>query len=581
MPIEVVMPRLGWDMQVGRLAEWLKHDGDEVAVGDAICTIEGDKATSELESLDSGVLRIPPDSPPPGEEVPVGTVLAYLVGPGEEVSFAAAGGSPGSAGTSAPRAAGAPPIVATPTSSDAGAGPRLGATADDVTVSEPPPTSGSGPRPQAGAAQHQRIREQAQQPGLERTAGAAGIASIGPGRHQALDTGGGGVGSSVTAGAELIGHGRAQPTAAPARRQVASPRARRAAADLGVDVGSVIGSGRAGRVLERDIRAAAAPSGTAPVPFPVAPVAASGTPAERVGPSVAEATAPGPSGTTASGRAADTAAALAGTTTAGPGSAAMAGPTGGTAAGLAVGAAVPDARGDGAAAQPLGQIRRITAARMAESAHTVAPVTLTTEADATRLVELRAQIRADIDALGILAPPLSYNELLVKLLAVALAEQPALNASWRDGRVVQHPDVHIGVAVDTERGLLVPVVRDVRTRSLAAISRELQSLIAAAQDGALSVDQLKGGTFTLTNLGMYDVDAFTPMINLPECAILGVGRIVARPVVVDAGSRDGRRAPYADAQPDLRSSAGRRCAGGPFSPAGQAARRAPDPGLLR
>ncbi|MBV9358649.1 MAG: 2-oxo acid dehydrogenase subunit E2, partial [Chloroflexi bacterium] len=197
------------------------------------------------------------------------------------------------------------------------------------------------------------------------------------------------------------------------------------------------------------------------------------------------------------------------------------------------GQAAAASAGEAEAAQSLSQVRRITAARMAESAHTVAPVTLTTEADATRLVELRAQIRADVDALGIVAPPLSYNELLVKLLAVALAEQPALNASWRDGRVVQHPDVHIGVAVDTDRGLLVPVVRDARNKSVATISRELQTMISAAQAGALSVDQLKGGTFTLTNLGMYDIDAFTPIINLPECAILGVGRIVPRPVVVD------------------------------------------------
>jgi pyruvate dehydrogenase E2 component (dihydrolipoamide acetyltransferase) len=474
VPIEVVMPRLGWDMQVGRLAEWLKHDGDQVAVGDAICTIEGDKATSELESLDSGVLRIPPGSPPPGEEVPVGTVLAYLVGPGEEIPFATATQSltpPGRApsppsdlaaltATSTPSAPGGPPIVATPTASDASAGPPLGATADDVTVApEQRQMPGSGATPPAGAPQYPRTREQERQAERGRDAAAAGSAPIGSRRQQAFERGG--VQSAATAGAEAIGPGRAQAPRARERRQVASPRARRAAADLGVDVRSVIGSGRSGRVLERDIRAAVASAAT-------------------------------------SGRAA------------------------------------PAAAREAEAAQPLSQIRRITAARMAESAHTAAPVTLTTEADATRLVELRAQIRADSDALGIVVPPLSYNELLVKLLAVALAEQPALNASWLDGRVVQHSDVHIGVAVDTERGLLVPVVRDVRTKSLATISRELQSLIAAAQDGALGVDQLKGGTFTLTNLGMYDIDAFTPIVNLPECAILGVGRIVPRPIVVDA-----------------------------------------------
>jgi pyruvate dehydrogenase E2 component (dihydrolipoamide acetyltransferase) len=424
------MPRLGWDMQVGRLAEWLKHDGDQVAVGDAICTIEGDKATSELESLDSGVLRIPPDSPPPGAEVPVGTLLAYLVAPGEPAPFSTPD-QPAGSPNSRPPAAGAPSIVAMTSAPNAGTGPPLGATADDVATSAPARRGGSSMR-------------------------------------------------GATAGAAPIGPRLAQAASAPPRRQVASPRARRVAADLGVDVRSLIGSGRSGRVLERDVHAALARSAVAggvAAPRTVQPSGARAVPAD------------------------------------GQGTAASA--------------------GEDEAAQPLTQIRRITAARMAESAHTVAPVTLTTEADATRLVELRAQIRADIDALGIVAPPLSYNELLVKLLAVALAEQPALNASWRDGRVVEHPDVHIGVAVDTDRGLLVPVVRDARDKSLATISRELQTLISAAQAGALSADQLEGGTFTLTNLGMYDVDAFTPIVNLPECAILGVGRIVAKPVVVD------------------------------------------------
>jgi len=86
MPTEVIMPRLGWDMKVGSVAEWLKRDGDRVEVGETICMIAGDKATTELEALDSGILRIPPRSPELGEEVPVGTVLAYLVAAGEDVA---------------------------------------------------------------------------------------------------------------------------------------------------------------------------------------------------------------------------------------------------------------------------------------------------------------------------------------------------------------------------------------------------------------------------------------------------------------------------------------------------------------
>src|SRR5262245_49857668 len=90
MPVEIVMPRLGWDMKVGSVAEWLKHDGDEVKSGEAVCLISGDKATTELEVEDSGVLRIPGDSPEPGVEVAVGTLLAYLVAPGESILTAGA-----------------------------------------------------------------------------------------------------------------------------------------------------------------------------------------------------------------------------------------------------------------------------------------------------------------------------------------------------------------------------------------------------------------------------------------------------------------------------------------------------------
>jgi pyruvate dehydrogenase E2 component (dihydrolipoamide acetyltransferase) len=180
---------------------------------------------------------------------------------------------------------------------------------------------------------------------------------------------------------------------------------------------------------------------------------------------------------------------------------------------------------------PMSGIRRITAARMAESAHTTAPVTLTTEADATELVRLRSQISADLAGASLQAP--SYNDLLARLVALALLEHPALNATLADDRIVQHAAVHIGIAVDTERGLLVPVVRDAHSKSVQQIAAESARLIERARAGAAAADELRGSTFTITNLGMYDIDAFTPIINLPECAILGVGRILARPVVVD------------------------------------------------
>jgi pyruvate dehydrogenase E2 component (dihydrolipoamide acetyltransferase) len=166
---------------------------------------------------------------------------------------------------------------------------------------------------------------------------------------------------------------------------------------------------------------------------------------------------------------------------------------------------------------------------MAASAHTAAAVTLTTEADATELVRLRDHLKSDPSQ-----PVPSYNDVLAKLAAQALLEHPHVNARFEGDNIVQSAAVNVGIAVDTERGLLVPVIRDVQKKPLRQIARESAALIEAARTGRVNADDLHGGTITITNLGMYEIDAFTPIINLPECAILGVGRIVPKQVVVDA-----------------------------------------------
>jgi pyruvate dehydrogenase E2 component (dihydrolipoamide acetyltransferase) len=178
-----------------------------------------------------------------------------------------------------------------------------------------------------------------------------------------------------------------------------------------------------------------------------------------------------------------------------------------------------------ASSLPLTGVRAIIAERMAASHSQTAPVTLTAEADAKALVELRKQLAADGVAV-------SYNDLLLSVLARALREHPRLNASLDGDTIRLWPRVDIGLAVDTERGLLAPVVRDVASKGLAQLAAETKALIERAQVGRCAPAELTGGTFTLTNLGMFGIDAFTPLINQPETAILGVGRIKARPVVV-------------------------------------------------
>jgi pyruvate dehydrogenase E2 component (dihydrolipoamide acetyltransferase) len=174
---------------------------------------------------------------------------------------------------------------------------------------------------------------------------------------------------------------------------------------------------------------------------------------------------------------------------------------------------------------PLSGVRGLIAERMALSHSQTAPVTLTTEVDATALVELRSALASDnIEA--------SYNDLLLCVLAHALREHPRLNATWL-GNIMLWRAVHIAIAIDTERGLLAPVIRNVDRKGLGQISQESKALTARARLGACTPEELRGSTFTLTNLGMFGIDAFTPLVNLPECAVLGVGRIKTQPVMVD------------------------------------------------
>jgi pyruvate dehydrogenase E2 component (dihydrolipoamide acetyltransferase) len=175
-------------------------------------------------------------------------------------------------------------------------------------------------------------------------------------------------------------------------------------------------------------------------------------------------------------------------------------------------------------ALPLSGLRAVIAERLSASWRERPHVTLTTEADATNLVSARQQLTAE------LGQKVAYDALLVALVARALREQPGLNVRLTDQGIERLSEINIGVAVDTERGLLVPVVRDAAAKSLLQVQRALAELVERALAGRSLPDDLSGGTFTITNLGMFEIDAFTPIINPPESAILGVGRIVNKPV---------------------------------------------------
>lgn len=172
---------------------------------------------------------------------------------------------------------------------------------------------------------------------------------------------------------------------------------------------------------------------------------------------------------------------------------------------------------------PLKGVRGIIADRMATSVHTTARVTLVMEVDATEFVAMRERLKAKVAEAWGFAP--GYNDLLARIVATALRQFPYMNARLAPDAIERMAHVNMGMAVDTERGLLVPVIRDADSKSLRQFGTEFRALVDRARKGRSLPDDLTGGTFTITNLGMYDVDAFTPVINLPEAAILGVGRI--------------------------------------------------------
>jgi pyruvate dehydrogenase E2 component (dihydrolipoamide acetyltransferase) len=373
MAVQITIPRLGWNMEEGVFAGWLKANGDPVRPGDRLFALETDKATEEVECLDAGFLRIPADGPRPGDRLAVGAVIGYLIAD-----------------------------VAEPLPSSQPATPS--------TVTNPEPVASPS------------VRRLARERGIDLRQ----VSGSGPaGRTAASDLGG-----DLLGGRDRGGHADAH----------SSPRARRAARELGIDWRTVCGTGKNGRICERDVRA----------------------------------------------------------------------------------------HGRSATLVPLTATRRTIAARMVESQRTAAPVTLTTRVDATNLVNLRGQFRAAADG----GPAPSYTDFLVKLAAVSLAKYPMLAGQWTDLGIRLPQTINVGVAVDTDAGLLVPVVREVPSLGIRALATRTRDLIDRARAGRLTSADMQGGCFTVSNLGAYGIDAFTPIINPPECAVLGVGRIAKCPAVV-------------------------------------------------
>ncbi|WP_339154312.1 dihydrolipoamide acetyltransferase family protein [Actinomadura luteofluorescens] len=264
-----------------------------------------------------------------------------------------------------------------------------------------------------------------------------------------------------------------------ASRPPSSPLARRLARDHGIDLNALSGSGPGGRIVRADIEAAVRAAG----PAAPAPAAAAQAPAAPAAPAV-------------QARADD-----------------------------------PDVE-----AVPLNRFRKVAARRLTESKREAPHFYLNREVDAEALLAFRATLNEA------LAPAkVSVNDLVVKAVATALREHPAVNVSYTEENLLFHKRVHVGVAVAVEDGLVVPVVRDADRMSVSQIGRETRELAAKARDGKLSAREMSGGTFSVSNLGMFGVDSFSAVINPPEAAILAVGAVRDEPVVRDGQVVPGKR----------------------------------------
>jgi pyruvate dehydrogenase E2 component (dihydrolipoamide acetyltransferase) len=180
---------------------------------------------------------------------------------------------------------------------------------------------------------------------------------------------------------------------------------------------------------------------------------------------------------------------------------------------------------------PMSSIRRVIAERMTTSLREMAQVTLMREEVVEALVKVREELKDKIEKeVGV---RLTYTPIFIKVAAEALKNHPIVNSVLEDDQIKILDEINIGFAVATERGLIVPVVKNVDKKDFKTIVYEVNSLITKTREGRLTFQDIEGGTFTITNLGMYGIDGFTPIINPPQVAILGIGRIINKPVVVE------------------------------------------------
>jgi pyruvate dehydrogenase E2 component (dihydrolipoamide acetyltransferase) len=432
---KVVMPKLSEQMETGKIIKWLKQEGDRIQSGDILAEVETDKADVEMEAFGSGVLR--KILVPAGSAVPVGGLIGVIADPNEDIAavVSQAGGAPAAPASVSPGGPEMAPRTPQPANAATEMANRPAAVPpqprrEDLAARTPSPSTGpeapgSGARPLQPAASRPATTEPA-------TLQPAAVASEAPGRVKA------------------------------------SPLARKIAAQSGVDLKLLQGSGPGGRVVRRDVEAAS--SGGAPRP----------------------------------------------------------------AAAAVPGAAVP--AGVEFEDRPLSQMRAVIAKRMPLSKAPVPHFYVSSEIAMDRAWTLREELNA-LEG----QPKVSINDFVIRACALALRQHPGVNASFQGEAIRVYHRAHIGIAVALEEGLITPVLRDADAKSITQIAAEARDLAERARARKLRVPELSGATFSISNLGMFDVTEFSAIINPPEGAILAVGAVRRMPVVTGEGLGVGRR----------------------------------------
>ena len=528
MSVSVTMPQLGESVTEGTITRWLKNVGDHVTADEPLVEVSTDKVDTEIPSPATGILLSL--SAQEDDVVEVGSELA-VIGEASEAGSHTAAPAPAAPEPVAPEpvaeeiaepvveVAASPSVVeqtVIPAAAPVATGaetiitlPALGESVTEGTITRWLKAVGD-----TVAADEPIVEISTDKVDTEIPAPAAGIlTAITAPEDAVIEVGAelGRIGSSVGAPASAPSAAPAAPAApasAPAKTPetpaapatsdspgYVTPLVRKMAADAGIDLTSVRGTGAGGRITKADVQAAAgsapaaAPAASAPQPAaPAAPVTTAPvtTPAAPT-PAVTPAAKPAPQRT--------------------------AGPIPGT-------------------TEPLSRLRKVIAERMVESLQTSAQLTTVIEVDVTRIAALRNSVKKTFEQRE--GVKLSFMPFFVKAAVEALKQYPQINASIDvdAGTVTYFSQENIGIAVDTERGLLVPVIHDAGELNIAGISRRIADLADRTRTGKVSPDDLSGGTFTVTNTGSRGALFDTPIVNLPQVAILGTGAVVKRPVAV-------------------------------------------------